>query len=319
MTRLDRLLLRIPRLRDLVLHRELFAQHAERLQKQLDENLEREQALRVELANVEREAAARERAIIRERDAAIADCSRVQRELDEARGAQRILRQAPAAAPQSITDKMRADWDTRARTEGTYFIATAREEWTDERFFASGEDTVQRYILNDLTNVCRGMDPKQMRVLEIGCGAGRITRALAGVFGEVHAVDISPEMIGLAREKLAGLTNVHLYANSGADLQVLPNVLFDFAFSFIVFQHIPDKAIVESYIREARRVLAPGALFKFQVEGGEVSDRDAADTWHGVSFSEDEMGRIAERCGFELRYTDGAGTQYFWLWMFNRC
>jgi SAM-dependent methyltransferase len=319
MTRLDRLLLRIPRLRDLVLHRERFAAHAERLQTELDENLAREESLRRELAGVEREAAAREHAIMRERDAAIADCARVQRELVEALGAHRILTQPPAGdASQSITERMRADWDTRARTEGTYFIATSREGWTDERFFASGEETVRLYILNDLANICRGVDPKQMRVLEIGCGAGRVTRALAGVFGEVHAVDISPEMIRLAREKLAGFCNVRFYANSGADLHVLPELPFHFAFSFIVFQHIPEKAIVESYIRETHRVLAPGGLFKFQVEGGEVAGRDSADTWHGVSFTEQEMRDIAARCGFELRYTDGAGTQYFWLWMFKK-
>jgi SAM-dependent methyltransferase len=290
MTRLDRLLLRIPRLRDLVLHRERFREHAERLQRQLDENLAREEALRRALDDAEREAGARERAIIRE----------------------------SAAAPQSVTDRMRADWDARARAEGTYFIATAREEWTDERFFASGEDTVRRFILNDLANICGGMDPKQMRVAEIGCGAGRVTKALACVFGEVHAVDVSPEMIRLAREKLAGMSNVHFYANSGADLRVLPELPFHFVFSFIVFQHIPDKAVVESYIREAQRILVPDGLFKFQVEGGDISNRDTADTWHGVSFSEQEMRDIAARCGFELRHTDGAGTQYFWLWMFKK-
>jgi SAM-dependent methyltransferase len=316
MTQLDRLLLRIPRLRDLVLHRELFAGHAERLQKQLDESLSREEALQRELHDAEREAAKRERAIIRERDAVIADRARLQRELDEALGAKRILTQK-VEAPLSVNDRMRADWDARARTEGTYFIATAREEWTPERFFASGEDTVQRFILTDMTNICRGMDPKQMRVLEIGCGAGRITKALAAIFGEVHAVDISPEMIKLARENLAGVSNVHLYANSGADLAVLPDQPFHFAFSFIVFQHIPDKAVVESYIRDVHRVLAPGALFKFQVEGGDISDRDSPDTWHGVSFTEAEMREIAARTGFDLRYTDGAGTQYFWLWMFK--
>lgn len=30
---------------------------------------------------------------------------------------------------------------------------------------------------------------------------------------------------------------------------------FDFCFSFIVFQHIPDKAVTLNYIREAGRVL----------------------------------------------------------------
>src|SRR5262249_17787133 len=151
---------------------------------------------------------------------------------------------------------------------------------------------------------------------EIGCGAGRLTKALAAIFGEVHGVDVSPEMIRLGREKLAGISNVHLHVNNGVDLSVLPSVPFDFAFSFIVFQHIPDKGIVESYIREVHRVLRPGALFKFQVEGGPAAE-GPADTWRGVSFTERELRDIAARCGFELRYTEGAGTQYFWLWMFR--
>ena len=50
-----------------------------------------------------------------------------------------------------------------------------------------------------MINICQGKDPKQMRVLEIGCGAGRVTRALASVFGEVYAVDISGEMVRQAR------------------------------------------------------------------------------------------------------------------------
>jgi SAM-dependent methyltransferase len=317
MTRLDRLLLKIPRLRDLVRDRDTFAAHASRLQRELDQNLAREAALRGELAGVEREAAARERALIAERDRAAAHVERLQRELDEALGAQRILMQAGPETSASITERMRADWDARARSEGAYFIATARDQWTDESFFASGEATVREHILNDMVNICGGRDPRRMRVLEIGCGAGRLTKALAGVFGELHAVDISPEMIRLAREKLGGIAGIHFYVNNGADLRVLPDVPFDFAFSFIVFQHIPDKTIVESYIREVYRVLAPGTLFKFQLEGGPVADRDAVDTWHGASFSEPELREIAQRCGFDLRYTEGAGTQYFWAWMFK--
>ena len=56
---------------------------------------------------------------------------------------------------------------------------TAKRNWTDDEFFASGEQTVAEEILTDMTNICQGKDPKQMRVIEIGCGAGRVTRALA--------------------------------------------------------------------------------------------------------------------------------------------
>ena len=61
-----------------------------------------------------------------------------------------------------------------------------------------------------MINICQGKDPKQMRVLEIGCGAGRVTRALASVFGEVYAVDISGEMVRHARAALADLPNVQV-------------------------------------------------------------------------------------------------------------
>ena len=91
--------------------------------------------------------------------------------------------------------KMRDDWDQRARQNARYYVNTATMEWTDEEFFASGEGTVAEQILNDAWNICQGKPPAEMRVLEIGCGAGRVTRALANQFGEVHAVDVSGEMV----------------------------------------------------------------------------------------------------------------------------
>src|SRR5262245_48993215 len=100
-------------------------------------------------------------------------------------------------------EKMRRDWDERARENARHYVSTGKVEWTDEEFFRSGEQTVAEEILTDPTNIFQGRDPKQMRVLEIGCGAGRITRALSGLFGEVHAVDVSGEMVEQARAALA--------------------------------------------------------------------------------------------------------------------
>src|SRR5215469_15575533 len=150
--------------------------------------------------------------------------------------------------PQKITveqqlEKMRRDWDERARENARYYVNTARTDWTDEDFFASGEQQIAEDILTDMGNICQGKDPKQMRVLEIGCGAGRITRSLAKLFGEVHAVDISPEMVGAARKAVASFPNAHVYQNNGCDLAVIPDVRFDFAYSIIVFQHIPNREI----------------------------------------------------------------------------
>ena len=75
--------------------------------------------------------------------------------------------------------KMQRDWDDRARENARYYVNTERQDWTDDDFFRSGERTVAEEILTDMINICQGKDPGQMRVLEIGCGAGRVTRALA--------------------------------------------------------------------------------------------------------------------------------------------
>jgi cyclopropane fatty-acyl-phospholipid synthase-like methyltransferase len=215
--------------------------------------------------------------------------------------------------------KMRADWDQRARENARHYVVTGNEDWTDEAFFASGENTVAEEILTDLTNICQGKTPGEMRVLEIGCGAGRVTKALARFFGEVHAVDVSGEMVRLAKEALRDHPNAFVYQNNGKDLAVVPELSFDFAFSFIVFQHISSYEIIENYIKEVHRLLRPGALFKFQVQGGNVMDPTKPDdTWVGAPFSERQAVDMAFRCGFEPRYRYGAGDQYFWLWFFKR-
>jgi SAM-dependent methyltransferase len=214
-------------------------------------------------------------------------------------------------------EKMRRDWDERARENARYYVNTAREDWTDEDFFASGEQQIAEDILTDMGNICQGRNPREMRVLEIGCGAGRLTRALAKVFGEVHAVDISGEMVAAARRAVAGFPNAHVYQNSGCDLRVIPEKPFDFAYTAIVFQHIPSREIIENYVREVNRLLRPGALFKFWVQGDTRTESTPDDTWLGVPFSEADSIDMAERCGFEPRHRHGAGGQYFILWFFK--
>lgn len=214
-------------------------------------------------------------------------------------------------------EKMRLDWDTRAKENARYYVATGNKHWSDDEFFESGERTVAEEILTDLGNICQGREPRQMRVLEIGCGAGRVTRALAKFFGEVHAVDVSGEMVQLAKLAVADLGNASIYQNNGRDLSVVPEISFDFAFSMIVFQHIPSREIIENYVREVQRLLRPGALFKFQVQGNPSVKSSPDDTWHGVPFSEQQAMDMAYRSGFNPKYRHGAGEQYFWLWFFK--
>jgi SAM-dependent methyltransferase len=215
-------------------------------------------------------------------------------------------------------ERMRQDWDARARENARHFVDTSRTDWTDDDFFASGQQQVAEDILTDMANICQGKEPGEMRVLEIGCGAGRLTRAFSKLFGEVHAVDISGEMVAQARRALADRPNAHVYQNNGCDLTAVPPLEFDFAYSAIVFQHIPSREIIENYVREVHRLLRPGALFKFWVQGDLRTESSPDETWLGVPFSDTDAVGMANRCGFEPRYRHGAGSQYFILWFFKR-
>jgi SAM-dependent methyltransferase len=225
--------------------------------------------------------------------------------------------------------RMRRDWDRRARENARHYVATGQKEWSDAEFFEAGEQELRDHIFNDLGNVCQGMDPKTMKVLEIGCGAGRVTRALARFFGEVYAVDISRHMVRQARQAVAPFPRARIFRNNGKDLSVVRRqwwhrfglgepILFDFAFSCMVFQHIPSRAVIESYLSEVNRLLRPGALFKFQVQGDTEVEPDLKGSWIGQTFNEEDARILAHSNGFELRYQYGAGSQYYWLWFFKK-
>jgi SAM-dependent methyltransferase len=213
--------------------------------------------------------------------------------------------------------KMRREWDERARLNARHYIADGQSQWSDPEFWASGEANVAETILTDMTNICQGKDPREMRVLELGCGVGRITRALAHVFGEVHGVDVSEEMVHQARASLGSLPNVFIHQGDGLTLKVLGDLRFDFAYSCCVFHHISSYEVIASYVAETCGSLEPGALFKFEVQGCTAVRTMLGDTWVGVPFSEQQAREMAERSGFELRYHVGAGEERFWLWYFK--
>src|SRR5438270_776865 len=87
----------------------------------------------------------------------------------------------------------------------------------------------------------------------------------------------------------------HGSENNGRDLSVIPSLEFDFAYSVIVFQHIPSREIIENYVREVHRLLRPGALFKFWVMGDPRAKSSPEETWIGVPFTDAEATEMAHR------------------------
>lgn len=208
---------------------------------------------------------------------------------------------------------MREDWDRRARQDAEGFIYTRDADGDVPDFAQSGEANYHQLIRPFLPILLDGRPACACRVVEIGCGVGRMTACLAREFGLVDALDVSPVMIEAARRALAGWSNIAFHTGSGCDLAGVADGCADLVFSYIVFQHIPSRTAIESYVYESARVLRAGGAFKFQWNGDQ-SQSDPAhqpDTWLGESFAEREARDMLAGAGFSVLAMEGVGTQYF--------
>jgi len=220
---------------------------------------------------------------------------------------------------QELGRAMKQDWDERARRNAKWFINTVRHDQSDAEFDETGRPEVESQILADPV-LMQGRDPQALRILEIGCGIGRMTRHLAEAFGEVYATDVSAEMVKRAQGRLRRYPNVRFYETNGCDFAELPSDYFDLAFSAYVFQHVPDREVIRSNIRDVYRLLKPGGIFKFQTSGITAATYEAApkDTWSGAPFPESEIRRVAREIGAGLISVIGSGTQYCWAMLRKR-
>src|SRR4029453_830847 len=136
-----------------------------------------------------------------------------------------------------LPQKMRHEWNQRALEDAYYYVAFGRKGQDDDEFFATADEVV-RTLEAELKRFPAG-DRRARRALEIGCGPGRLMRPMSWNFGEIHGVDVSDEMIRLAKAKLINVPNAFPRATSGTDLAGYEDDSFDFVYSYAVFQHIP--------------------------------------------------------------------------------
>jgi SAM-dependent methyltransferase len=109
-----------------------------------------------------------------------------------------------------------------------------------------------------------GADPRRGVCVEVGCGPGRMTGALAERFDRVLALDVSPAMLEQARAAVKA-PNVQFVAVSGERLDGVDDGTADALVCYLVFQHLPARRVIESYLHEFARVLAPGGEAYVQI------------------------------------------------------
>lgn len=97
--------------------------------------------------------------------------------------------------------------------------------------------------------------PHPDSVLDLACGTGDFTLELFRRFPHicVTCVDITPEMIDVAKAKLAGRKSVRFLAGDAQNLSGVPDGSFGLAVCGFGFRNFPDKAAA---LAECRRVLA---------------------------------------------------------------
>jgi SAM-dependent methyltransferase len=217
-------------------------------------------------------------------------------------------------------------WDARAREDAFYFVdntGTYRDP-DRERFWAEGRRGLEA-ILSAVDAAVRPGDV----VLDIGCGIGRLTRVLAEQAAHVHAIDVSAEMLGQAREHNAHLTNVTWHHGDGATLHPLEDASVDAVVSHVVFQHIPDPQVTLGYVREMGRVLRPGGWAAFQVSNNPALHQERIGTrdrlkaairrapkgqdepeWLGSAVELQDVTAAAMEGGLDIAKVVGEGTQF---------
>jgi ubiquinone/menaquinone biosynthesis C-methylase UbiE len=129
--------------------------------------------------------------------------------------------------------------------------------WTDADFYETGRSDWEAFLAR-----WNRYGLERDTCVEIGCGAGRLTRHIATGFRSVHGMDVAHGMINYARNHMPA--NVELHVTDGVSLP-LSDRGATAVFSVIVFLHFDSLEPAEAYFREMARVLKPGGSIMIQL------------------------------------------------------
>ncbi len=141
--------------------------------------------------------------------------------------------------------------------------------------------------------------PPDWRVLDIGTGTGYLLPFLCRHFRQVIAVDPSPAMLALARQRAQReeLSNVRFHSGRLEKLPV-PEASIDAALAILTFHHAADRA---TSMQQLKRVLVPGGrLLAVDIHPHQLTDfqREMGDPSPGID--PDELAQEMQRAGFEI-------------------
>jgi ubiquinone/menaquinone biosynthesis C-methylase UbiE len=208
------------------------------------------------------------------------------------------LRPLGPATTTEYLRKLAADFDMAAHLSPEASVALY--SFGDPRRLKDATEEVVRWMRS------AGMLKREYRVLDIGCGIGRLECALCGMCKEIVGVDISESMVDIARRRCFGLAGIDIRLVSGLGLQDFAGASFDLVVAMDTMPYLVSAGgnLAERHFADAARVLRPsGDLLVLN-----YSYRDS------LELDRTEVRRHADACGLAtirnglrpFRHWDGA-------------
>lgn len=192
--------------------------------------------------------------------------------------------------------------------KAVFFDAQADAGWAADQY--NGDELRKLDLLFHETGSLKGK-----RVLEPGCGTGRLSEILSrkvGDKGRVVAMDISPAMVEAAEKRVKGASNIELFV-SQAELFTSGSENFDLILCHQVFPHMENKG---ACLEKFHGLLAPGGkvvIFHF-IGLEEINNvhRKAGTVIENDMMPDNlEMERLFKGAGFTIKFIRNGGDGYF--------
>jgi SAM-dependent methyltransferase len=181
--------------------------------------------------------------------------------------------------------------------KSSFFDTQAREDWAVKDYGPDERKKLDRLLA--MTGPLAGL-----RVLEPGCGTGRLTERLVlevGSLGYVVAVDISPRMVAHARMNLSDYDKVEIHLGPVEEKTGFDNY-FDLAVCHQVFPHFADQANalskISGMLKPSGRLVISNFISSAQIE--KVHGKAGSAVANDLMPPPQTMQRMIEQCGFEI-------------------
>jgi SAM-dependent methyltransferase len=157
------------------------------------------------------------------------------------------------------------DWEELARLDPLWAVLSEPERkhnrWRLDEFLATGDAEVSSALAR-ITALREHM--RFERALDLGCGVGRATRALAERFRQCVGIDVAQTMIRHAAKINADRRNCSFSCFDATNLERFDAGRFDLVWSVLMLQHL-RRADVEGVISSMGSVLEVGGVAIFQL------------------------------------------------------